>query len=489
MKLTFISVICFLMILPIFSQEEDVKENVSVEWWVMPLFSVDKKGKPVVDLKPEDIRLWVNQREISGFSFFKRSFTAQEKKIQEVQEKALPPIEKKRTIFLLFDTALTGKKSVSNSKTIAKEIVRTTGNEHEFIVMTISPAKGLRYLGGPVNNKNHILNIIEKKVKINNNSGPFSIPDAIEEMNLMPDKYSGDEIRKFLLPQKHSVFRYKAKNFFESFESLYYSINSLTTNKFVYLFTEGISEDAQVVEKNGKIEYRFHLSRVAQFLSRSGTVLFIIDGGGYNDSRFAVGSGKESLKFLAKESGGKYFKGTKKKVVESIQNVHRAYYEIAFPDLAEFKGNTRDIIVKAKKKGIRIHTLKTLEKSKTYAEMNQIEREVLALNLIQGNPLTRTLLTSRGIKIEKTTKNENKMSFQVIIPGDFLHNRVDVLKVRLNNKTGEPVVERQSTIFKTNKTKITFDNLSKNTSTYFAIIHKEKNIALIKGRTRSSHFD
>ena len=150
--------------------------------------------------------------------------------------------------------------------------------------------------------------------------------------------------------------------------------------------------------------------------------------------------------------------------------------------MAEFKGDTRSIIIKAKTKGIRIHTLKTLERSRTYAKMNETEKEYLVLNLIYGNPLSKSILPSRSIIVDKVVQNEGKTCYLVAIPDDFLHKKVDVLKIRLNNKTKEPTIEKHSAIFTANKTSITFDNMNGNTTSYFAIIHKEKNIALIKGR-------
>jgi hypothetical protein len=59
------------------------------------------------------------------------------------------------------------------------------------------------------------------------------------------------------------------------------------------------------------------------------------------------------------------------KIATSLEQMHRAYYEISFPDIPQLKGTPRCINIKPKRKGIFIHSLRSLEKSKTYPGMNQ----------------------------------------------------------------------------------------------------------------------
>jgi hypothetical protein len=57
-----------IVILPIFPQQEHPKivEEVSVKWWQVPVFALDKSGNPVTDLEPGDIQVQLNGRHIPG---------------------------------------------------------------------------------------------------------------------------------------------------------------------------------------------------------------------------------------------------------------------------------------------------------------------------------------------------------------------------------------------------------------------------------------
>ena len=134
---------------PIGAQERIV-ETVSVKAWVLPIFAVNTKGEPVLDLTKSDIELFANNQKIENFSFFKKTFFVKEKHKQQQQK---PVIERKKIIFLLFDTALSRVEATMRSKSIAINIVKNSEKNSQFIVMQIESIKGLRYLGGPTKNK------------------------------------------------------------------------------------------------------------------------------------------------------------------------------------------------------------------------------------------------------------------------------------------------------------------------------------------------
>lgn len=64
MKIVLVALFIFLLLLmsPVFSQQKKIVEEVSVDWWVVPIFAVDKSGQPVLDLKESDIELKVDKK-------------------------------------------------------------------------------------------------------------------------------------------------------------------------------------------------------------------------------------------------------------------------------------------------------------------------------------------------------------------------------------------------------------------------------------------
>jgi hypothetical protein len=66
-------------------------------------------------------------------------------------------------------------------------------------------------------------------------------------------------------------------NFASSFKSLYYALNSIKDNKFVYLFTEGVSYAMRYADVGNESVYRLYFRRLSDYLGRCGAVLFIIN--------------------------------------------------------------------------------------------------------------------------------------------------------------------------------------------------------------------
>ncbi len=468
------------------SGQERIREEVTVDWWVMPLFALDKRGGPVTDLRKEEIELLVNKKRIDDFIFFKREFTySRPKRTRPEQAGEAPVLEREKTIIFLFDTALSDRGTITREKAVAQEIVLNTRHDHRFIIMTIDPTKGLQYLAGPLTNKNHIQGIIEERVDIHRSSGAFSFKEELRQLGQLGQsggKYTAEELERFLVPHLAGAQLLKNRNFIDSFENLYYTIFYLQGNKFIYLFSEGISRDTEILKARlmpDNPTFYPKLSQVAGFLSRSGCVLFIINPSILTNDDFIYGSGEDSLRFLAKESGGKYLDGTKKEIVKRIENVHSAYYEIAFSDPAA-EAQTRQITLEPKRRGIQIHTLRTLEKRKGYAQMKEIEKEILVLNLIRGNPLARSILSSIQLESDSTLRdNQNIIIYRVTIPDDFLNKRVELFKIWIDGDSGASTVEKENATFTSNKAEIVFEN-RENHDTHFVIVYPQMNFALVK---------
>ncbi len=156
----------FLLLLsPVFPQQEKIIEEVSVDWWVVPVFAVDKSGQPVLDLKESDIELKVDNKKIKTFELVKRSFTVSEQPTEEEKERAdVPPApERKKNVFLLFDTALSTTASTDAAKVIAQRMINQAKPDTRFFIMTIEPFAGLTYAGGETSDKKLLNDIIKKK--------------------------------------------------------------------------------------------------------------------------------------------------------------------------------------------------------------------------------------------------------------------------------------------------------------------------------------
>lgn len=232
-----ILLLIFSLVSFLYSQQEHKKlvEEVSADWRQAPVFTVDKSGNPVTDLEPKDIQVRLNDQQVPSFTFYKRSFTITEpgKDMESAQQL---PINKNRVLFLLFDQAMSSETSTSLAKKIAKKIIKDAEEGTHFFVMIIDFFTGLKYIGeGSGDNKNQLIDMIKKRVKKKRNPRYVNI----REITAMPG-YEKDDF-PFLYESTLGWNQRKSMGFIYAFETLYFFLNSIQDNKFIYLFSEGMS--------------------------------------------------------------------------------------------------------------------------------------------------------------------------------------------------------------------------------------------------------
>jgi hypothetical protein len=434
LKISMLIISLIIIILPVSSQQEHEKivEEVSVNWWQVPVFAVDKGGNPVTDLEAGDIQVRLNGREIPVFTLYKRSFTVTQREKEKlpgaVPEAKQPPIKKDKVVFLLFDRTLSDDTSIRRAKNIARKIILQAQEDTRFFVLTIDAYIGLVYIGeGSGGNKDQLMELIKTKVKRRKNKrlvhfGQFKVEFDDSGIGKKSDE---DEYLIFRKESAAKPFLRKSMGFFYAFETLYLFLNSIEDNKFIYFFTEGMSRSILTSGRRlggNRGMYYYYFKKVAKYLNRCGALLVIINAMGVeqsdsmiNNNQLSTGSdiipevsGEESLDYLTRESGGTYLEGTHEKIVERLENMYHAYYEISFPDIPQLKGPTRKVSIICKRKGIKIHSLHTLEKRKPYEDMNNIEKELLVLNLITQprNTLVQTKINAYNARITKTKKTK-----------------------------------------------------------------------------------
>jgi len=509
----------FICILPCFSQEEQehqsIVEKIEVNWWQVPIFAVDGNGNPIVDLKKNDFILKVNNKRVKEFEFYKRAFTVTSNN-DEIDnskdsghmeaENQTTPVVKNNVVFLLFDVSLSAITCTKRSKKIAARIIADAQPGIQFILLTIEPFKGLNHIYGPSDNKEELLHKIKKKVigkpnkrlvNPNNFFGDDSLSNPIvRTITGARKRYSrrdGGQLRELAA----TYYLRKNRCFFDSFKSLYLVFNSMADNKFVYFFSEGLTNSIRESSMGGRSLYNFHLKRMADYLSRSGAVLFIVNPMGVgNDSELvtenkdansnAAGSatsyydmeksisGEDWLKYLAVESGGKYLEGGDELIVRKLEHMHRAYYEISFPDLPGLKGNSRRITIKPKGDNIAIHSLRALEKYKHYDKMTRIEKEMTALNIVVRNPLIKSTLSILPADIIHIEKNKKEVTYTILLPEDFLEQQLDLYKFRIKDDQKVIDLKTEKLILLREKLDIKFSDLSRKVrddNTYFALVN------------------
>ena len=426
---TFVLIFCLVILIfsYLLSQEEPIiTEKVLVKWWVIPFFAVDKTGKPVMDLDKDDIDLTFDKHKIKEFIVYKKQFYFTETTIEKTQTKP-----QRRYVFLLFDTALSTISTVNRSKVIAKRIVNESDENNYFILMSLEPYRGLTYFEGPTNNKDLILKSINKKISSKYNK--FSI-----SRNLNPQTVTDSSLREW--KANRVIDNVRESGFFNSLRTLRYALKTIDDNKFVYMFAEGL-RNIKAFGRGTISHYMFLLKNVAKLINQSGAVLFIINPSGAFESMVKSSSGEFSMRYLAEMSGGKYIEGKKEIVTQRINSINRAYYEIAFSDSPDFKGDVHKISVKANRKGIEIYSVRALSRGKDYKDMDEIEREILILNVVEKGYLAKSKLKLGKLYLIEKKSNKNQIAYKFRLPDNYLKKEIDLYKVWINRDKKDAKIE------------------------------------------------
>jgi hypothetical protein len=469
-----------MLVLPVFSQE-NITEKVEIDYWILPLFAVDKAGNSVVDLKPEDINLRINNQRVTDFTLYRSTFSVEEKVVQPGDKEPPPELKKKKLVFLLFDIAFTTSSNYEQSKQIAKDLVQKADKDTLFTVIGIDPLSGPVYAGGPLSDKQQVIKLIDEKIEWDPQTKSISTVIFLANSTQSAGKFSrldGQDLAH-LTEQRSSGLRKSNMNYFMAFQTLYHALNSIKDNKFIYLFSEGVSLYARKAVQHAEEEYWAFLKKTADFLGQSGAVLFIINPTGASRASNALSSGEDSLRYMARQSGGKYIEGVEKHISNQIQMMHRAYYEIAFPDRESFEGALRRLAIRSRRSGVSVHTLRSLEKSKQYGDMKDIEKEILALNLLNPSPLFRAPVKALSLKIAKKSETEGQIKYKINLPSDFSRKSVDLYKIWLNETTHQASVVKES-IVTTDKLDLTL-NKKGNTVPRIILVNAAINAALVQG--------
>ncbi len=488
---TIISLIIFLVFSSAVIPEKILVENIKVDWWILPVFAIDKNDNSVLDLTKDDLEIFINNRKIDNFTIYKRDFNVEKEK--EIKTKVIKRQLKRKIAFLIFDVAFTAIENLRRSKAIAKDLIEKGSDSTSFVIMIVDPYAGLQYKAGPETDKEILNAIIEKEVSINERARSIepsvTAISGAQATGKRGSKYGAGGMA-FLSEEITSSLRNTNKSFYFSFESLYYSLNQITDNKFIYFFSEGLSFWSRKSSKHSEEQYFRNLKKSADYMGRSGSVIFVINPNGFESGDIntqtgggfsGMQAGPDSLKYIASESGGRYLRGNKKDLSERFEKMNRAYYEIAFSDTGIPDGGKGEIKIRAKRKGINIHSLKTLEKRKNYSQMKRIEKEVLALSLLSRNSLFKPPVAVRGFNIISRSHQKDHTEIKLELPGDHKREYIDLFIINTVSEDGSvDSIKMEKKLVPGNIVNIKITGENRETKK-LVLIDEKNNIAFVEG--------
>ncbi len=454
--------------IPVFAQEQEpLKYEVSVKAMAVPIFAVDTKGNPVYDLKEEEIQLYVNGKPFKILLFNRYGFEYEEEITEKVKpetvDKIAKPLQKipERYLFLIIDSVFNSLSGLQRSKEIAANLVREASPGDTFIVLENNPGQGLKYVIGPEKDKKILTGKINQIKQLPVTRMRMKSRGKVADFLSAEKSFGGDyhyfDPNKAKKDREDEKLRYitDMKIFSKVLVELKFALKTITKPKIVFLISEGISRGAFKEEWALKVEesqdemmktrmrgdtgstefntqqfYFQYLKNVAEAINDAGAVIYSI-----NPRRMEVSDdydvrGDDSLKFLAAESGGQYFRGMDtQKLVKRVRKSTAAYYEVFFYPETETTGKMH-FQVKCKRKGVRVHSINYSEKERAYADMPKMQKKLFAFNLVTGGTWSRMVAKVDRLKYKKrgTVKKGDKTikNIEVTIPRQMRGRAVDI---------------------------------------------------------------
>jgi hypothetical protein len=213
-------------------QQPQLREEVIVRWWLVPVYAIDKAGAPVLNLSASDLEVYIKNIKVVQFTLHKKEFKVTEAKKGAAAAQPNPSLQpqappRKKMVFLVFDAAATPMALLAKAKTICDEVLARSDKSAQYVLLSIEPLAGLHYISGPTSVKAvgreksfADMNELEKEVLILNvlNRGPFALTkEKVIPVEVKAAREGGQFAFRLTLPaelarSEYTVFKV-ARNF------------------------------------------------------------------------------------------------------------------------------------------------------------------------------------------------------------------------------------------------------------------------------------
>ncbi len=462
------------------------KESVKVLIQSVPFYAMDSDGKPVFDLKREEIEFYINNKRIKKLAISGYRFSGKAQPNQTADSMKHPP---ERYVFIIFDKIFNSISGTKQSKLIVPEILAQSSPGDSFIFLEMDKYNGLRYRAGPTKNRkilqsflDTIDNVSGAKVQLSNISSAVLRKRGPRLSNMKAGGASAEadlRIRMAAMSEmgnEMSRYSQKGKTFTHALAALKFALKTITRPKLIYLVSEGMKHG--YIRSRDKGFYFEQFKHAAQAVNHGGCMFFVMDSSKIPLSPATGISGKQTLKYLAENSGGKYFSGRDyKEMVRQLQNTTAAYYELLFSqDLIRKKKRSVKLNLKCLRKGVTLHVINRTEFKVPYRDMEEKQKKLFALDIVNRGSWSRMVSQLGKIQYRIDTHRKQNKVVEVILPKALKNKMLDLYVVNVHPKTFN---SRINFVQKRCPEKAVLDiHVKKNWHQYFVLIEPDQVVAL-----------
>ncbi len=430
---------------------DNEEHDVGVSAQLVPFYAEDADGKPVFDLKREEIRFFVDDKEHPLMSLSRFRFDSTETIRRESKTgKPAPQKPVKRYNVILIDYMFNSAYGLVRTARICKEIIKNSAADESFIIMESISEHGLDYIAGPTSDRVQLTKALEKvkergmtsiraqNMRLRNYGGGAFYRSqgttlAAGAGRARLDLHAMEQGKSTL--ERRFTLKVRAMKFASSITQIHDALSAIRRPKIVYLFSQGVPPGTVINEYNeGREHYKNILKKSAKTINRNGGLLYVIDSSFKRPGMKVHYSGETSLRALADGGNGKYFSGNSiKELAGQVKKSTSAYYELAFTPIKRKRFNIR---IQSTRPGIRILTISQTEKAPHYSRMKKMRKKLFALNVVTGGDWSRTEGT---VKLQSFTKKPGPtgqtVGFTIDLPDAIRNRPVDVYTINIDPRT------------------------------------------------------
>lgn len=485
-------------------EQDAIEHEVSVRRALVPIFAYDKKGNPVEDLKSEEIQLFVNGKLMKLTDMNRIRFNSQEE-VPVVNEKTgeityEPKYLQRRMVFIVLDSMYNSFYGLRKAKKLARELVENDKLGTEFVIMESTLYGGLRLMGGPEADIDKLKKYIGKVSK----TSPDEREDDYDVTIRNPAVRSTQNWNKLSDTSNRIHKKQQTKFYLDFLAQLKYSLQSITRPKLVVLLSEGFSETL-FYEVNSEVnkslnfdpEVLQRLNHLVEEINAGGSVVYTVFTGRLKAYRKRINNSTQgetegeaaweelgftlddmdlpissltdiaSLQTISGGTGGKHFEGSTKEVVNKVQTMTSAYYELAFsPD--KDAGKSMRIKVKSTRKDVRIDSMVRIFTREEYKDMEKIQKKVFALNLLLGRQWAHVMATIDRVRF--TQPGQEEAHIRVDLPPSLQGRSLDIFMVSYDDNFQNPDVMLKKRKMTTDTVTINYKRYKNSKALYFLIV-------------------
>lgn len=448
---------------------DQVSETIDVEIRLVPFYAVDEDGKPVFDLKQEEVELRLDGKPVAIDTF--DAHVREESASGEKKEKRKGP---RRHVVLFFDTAFSSPRGFETGQDFAAKTIGKLPETDLLYLVTHDFGSGLRQRLGPLaassSGKNKMLAEIAKlKPEIGHITAEtdFSMEMVGRGSGTRRGAPSGQKmtVDEPLRTTQQAQLEGTARSLAESLQTLADQFQRIHDPKLLVFLSQGIdpllywhgsdlklgssvAETTLVVKGQQFTGIHKLFEKPLQQLADSGAMSLYVN---VDDQANRQRINDHSMQHMARASGGLYLGGVDAAMVsDRFTRSTTAYYEAGFYMSGDPKLSRAKLEVVVNRPGVRTWSAGAIKTRETWRGLSEEARRLLIVDLVEGEsrarrPVKLTLENLPGnVQGGRTAAGTTLLQFQAGWPQELAGRKVDLYNVLLEptRRAGSPNVLR-----------------------------------------------